>query len=337
MNDLAAPRKQTQEGHARGHSSRKKQTQTLPLVVLAILIIAGLWYFFRTPLPAPAPALAENVTPLVTGVQALDLVSIDYVLTLADGTVVDTNNATLAQVYNLSTYVKGPFRFVIGQSGKLTGFDTAIIGIELGQTVTRLIPASEPVLVLTKDLTRRVVRNQPFPRFRELSEQKFIKAFNKKPIMGDIVINEDQPFSFKVTKVVNGTVRIEPNIQERQRMTLPGYEWESEMVYRSNTDIVFRHNPTPGQIITTEFGPARVDPEPGILNITYLVRMDQELTYYTPAQGIGSNPHQFRVTGLTDKNFTITRIKYLPQENLFLTARILEWTPGVKKSRSKNV
>ncbi len=258
-------------------------------------------------------------------------------MTLVDGTVVDTNNATLAQAYNLSTYIKGPFRFVVGQSNKLIGFDNAIIGMELGKTMTRLIPASEPVLVLTKDLTRRVVRNQPFPRFRDLSEQKFTKAFNKKPIIGDVVVHEDQPFSFKVIDFTNGTVRIEPNVQERQHLTLPGYEWESEVLYKTHDDVVFRHNPKPGQIITTEFGPARVDLEPGILNITYLVSLDQELTYHATVQGTGSMPYQFRITSLTDKDFTLTRINYLPQENLFLTARILEWTPDAKKSKSKNV
>jgi len=311
-------------------AKRKKTNRRnlLPWIILAVIALAGAWYYYHS-LAVPAPIVA-NVTP--TGIQPGDLVSIDYVLTLTNGTVIDTNNETLAAQYAIGTYTQGPFRFIVGQSGKLKGFDTALVGMEKGQTAIRTIAPSENALILVKNLTRRVVRNQPYPRYRELSEEKFVRAFKKKPIVRDVVTNAELPFPFIVTSVENGTVSIEPNLREGQKVTLPGYEWESSVVIKSTDSFLIRHNPKPGQIITTEFGPARVDPEPGVLNITYTTSLGQEITYHvSPDGGPASLPYQFRVTDLTGTHFTLTRINYPAQETLLLTTEVLEWTPDVKE------
>ncbi|MGH9425388.1 MAG: FKBP-type peptidyl-prolyl cis-trans isomerase, partial [Terriglobia bacterium] len=311
--------------------AKKKQPSRspLPFIVIIILVVLGFWYYYKPAEPA------QNITapPADAGIQPGDLISIDYVLTLANGTVVDTNNAALAQEYNISNYVKGPFRFIVGQSGKIKSFDEALKGLELGQSAKKLITPSEPVLTLATNLTRRVLRNQPFPRFRELSIEKFTRAFGKKPIVGDIVVREDQPFPFKVINISNDSVRIEPSVKEKQKVRLPGFEWDSEIVIKTSNDIVIRHNPADGQVITTEFGKAIVQPEPGVLNITYQVKPGDEFTYYAPMQGGGSYPYRFSVTEVTDTAFAFARINHLPQETLVFNVTVLEWTEDVKEPK----
>jgi hypothetical protein len=313
---------------------RKKQqtTNKAIIAIIAILIIAsGIWYFgFRE-----KPAEEQPPAPEEPGVRPGDLVSINYVLTLLNGTVVDTNNVSLAKQYGLTNYVAGQFKFIAGQSGKIKGFDDAVKGMKLGETITKNILPSEQVLEHTFNSTRRVLRNQPLPRYHQLSQSRYLKTFSKKPVLRDVITTPNYPWPFVVKEITNDTITIEPKVEEGKTYKLPNMEWDSSLVVKTFDDLVFRHNPKDGQVITTELGPATVMTEPGVLNITYHLKLGDEITYYSPVQDQISMPYQFKVTSKTDTQFTITRINYLPQENLVLTATLIEWTPEVKKIKDK--
>lgn len=309
---------------------KKKQSNALVWIILLIIVGAALWYYLKQPAP---PAPVENATA-ATGIAKGDLVAIDFTLTTADGTVIGTNNETLAREYHLKNYATGPFRFIVGQSGMVKGFDDAILGMELGGTATKVIPPSEPVLELTLNKTRRVVRNQPYRRFHTLSPAKFERAFGKKPTAGLIVSNASLPWPFRVVNATNDTVVIEASVKEGETLHLPGYEWNSSIVIIAGNSVLVRHNPADGQIIATDFGPGRLALGDAIMNITYQVNAGDVITYHVPVMGAAAMPYQFKVTQASDRKFVLRRIDYPAQETLTLTARITERTPHVKEVKA---
>lgn len=316
-------------------ASKKKQKQSNQKIwiVLVILIAIGAAYYYSARMPAETN---QTIVPEpVLGIEKGDLVAVNFVLTLTNGTVVDTNNETLARQNGIDNYVKGPFRFIAGQSGKIFGFDNAVLGLTLNQRAIRTLAPSEPVLEYLVNRTRTVVRNQPYPRFMDVRLVKYEQAFRKKAIVNDVAYNASLPWAFKVINVSNESARLEPIVQEGKNYQLPGLEWQSTLVVKTNNDLVFRHNPVDGQTMRTEFGTATVHPGPGIINITYPQQQGDTFTYYAPLQDTISVPYQFFVTDSNDAQFTIKRINYPPQETLLLNVEVLEWEEDVKDVKDK--
>jgi hypothetical protein len=308
-------------------AKRKKQQPILPVVTVIVLVIIGLWYFNRPAEQPPAPQVEAE-----PGVEKGDLVAINFVLAMADGIIVDTNNQTLAKEYDIPHYVKGPFRFIVGQSSKLKGFDDAMIGMKLGETRTRVIEPSEPVLVYTIDISKTISRNQPFPLYSPISLGKFEERFSRKPVINDVIVHPDLPWPIKVVNMTEKNVVVESLAEAGRSYTLPGFEWKSLLLVKSKNDMLFRHNPNEGQSMTTEFGPAVVTIGEGRLNITYKVEVGDAVRYATPLEGgPGTIPYDFKVTDVTEKDFTIKRINHPAQEALVLTAELIEWESDVEK------
>ncbi len=318
--------------------AKKKEApprNTAVFVLLALLILAGAWYLLQTKQqPAIPPA---NITPVPTepGVEKEDLVAINFVLTLPNGSVVDTNNETLARQYNVTRYVKGPYRFVVSESGKVKGFDEAILGMKLGEKRTRVIAPSEQVLTYVLNRTRSISRNQPIARFQPIPKKAFENIFKRKPVINDVVSNPGFAWPFKVINLTERHVITEPLVEEGKSYQLPGMEWKSTLLVKTYDDLLFRHNPQEGQIITTDLGKAVVMPGIGRINITYQAAIGDIVTHSIPLQGgtAAQLPSPFRVTEAGNTTFTITRINYLPQETLVLTAELLEWESEVSKPK----
>jgi hypothetical protein len=301
-------------------------------LIIILLVACAAWYYLRD--AETQPEKNETIPPVMHGVEAGDLIAINYILTLANGTVVDTNNESLAKEYNVTNYVKGPFRFIVGQSGKLKGFDEAVVGMTAGIMRTKIIPPSEPMLQYTVNRTRSISRNHPIPRYTPVALKAFEKAFGKKPVAGDVATSKELPWSVKVANVTENHAVIEPMVSEGRDYQLPGLDWKSTLIVKTANDLMFRHNPKDGQVVGTEFGQAVVNPGPGRINFTYMAEAGDVLTYYAPVQGSITMPYSFQVTEVTNANFTLTRINYPPQETLVLTATLLEWEQDVEKRRT---
>jgi len=310
----------------------QKKSNTLVWAVLIIIVAAALWYYLKSPVPASSVEnITSNESVQTAGIAKGDLVTMDFVLRMQNGTIIDTNNLTLAQEYHVKNYVKhGPYRFIVGQSQMVKGFDEALFGMDVNDTATKIIPPSEPVLELRVNTTRRVVRNQPYPRFHELSISKFKRAFFKDPVADMVVTNASLPWPFKVVNMTNSTVLIEADVVEGKTYHLPGYEWNSSVVIKAGNSVLVRHNPLEGQSMQTDFGKAIVHVGDAILNITYQVKQNDVLSYNVPVQGQAGAMYQFKVLSANDKQFIIRRIDYPAQETLELTAHILDRTPHVK-------
>jgi hypothetical protein len=312
--------------------AKKKQKKSVLFWIILVLVVAGgLWYYYKMPeKPASEPVAPKEIT----GAQKGDLVAIDFVLTMANGSVVDTNDPAVAREYNITTFSKGPFRFILGQSGKVKGFDEAIAGAELGQNFTRIIAPSELVVKYVINRTRHIPRNLGISRYQGFSAKSFEKTFGKKPVLGDIVSNPRFSWPYKIVNMSNPEVVVcDAFVTEGKTYKLPSLEWNSTLMVIAHNDLMFRHNPKDGMIIHTELGEATVHPGLGVLNITYKAKAG-DVFKYAPDNQKGAEiavPHAFAVTESDDTAFVLTRINYLPQETLVLKAVLTEWTKDVKE------
>ena len=66
-----------------------------------------------------------------TSAQSGDTVKVDYTLKLADGTIYQT------------TVGGPPFEFTLGTNSVIAGFETAVTGMQVGETKTVTIPAAQ--------------------------------------------------------------------------------------------------------------------------------------------------------------------------------------------------
>lgn len=306
-----------------------KKHNLLFWTVFVVVVAAGLWYYNTS--PSAAPVKQPSVS--TEGAKAGDLLAINYVLMSINGSVVDTNDEALAKEFGIDTFSKGPFRFILGQSGKVKGFDDALAGVENGQNVTKIIQPSEPVIVYTVNRTKIISRNMPIPRFQSFTLTAFEKYFRKKPVLNDVVSNSTFPWPYKVYNVSSEGVICDPIVTEGKSYHLPSLEWNSTLLIVTYNDLAFRHNPAEGQVISTELGPAVVSLNIGRLNITYQAKVGDIVQHTVPlSSGSAAEiPMTFKVTGATEKAFEITRINYLPQETLALRAEILEWEKDIKE------
>ena len=310
---------------------KNKSNNTIFWIVAVIVVAAGIWYAQQT--PDTGPAVTPTPEP-ATGAQDGDLVSIDYVLRMANGTVVDTNDVALAQEYGLKNYVTGPFRFVIGQSGKVKGFDEKIVGMQPGENKTTLITPSEPVLEYRINLTRSITRNQQVPRFQPLTHKYFEKNLNRTAKLNDVIVHPSLPWPIKVVNVTEKHAVIEVLVEEGKSYQLPGLEWKSTLLLKSKNDMMFRHNPVEGQTIHTEFGEATVALGIGRINVTYHITPGNVVTYGVPLEGTpGTVPHTFEVKEVTGTDFLISRVNFPAQETLKLTATMFDWQQDVQKTK----
>lgn len=295
-------------------------------IAIVVLVVLGIWYFTRAPAEQPPAPVVEE-----PGVEMKDLVAINFVLAMTNSSVVDTNNESLAKEYGIGDYVKGPFRFIVGQSSKLKGFDEAIVGMKLGETRTKVIEPSEAVMQVVINRTRSVMRNQPFPRYSPMAIKKFEERFKRKPVINDVVVHPELPWPIKVINMTDRNVLVEALAEEGRSYQLPGFEWKSLVLVKSKNDMLVRHNPSEGQVITTEFGPAVVGLETGRMLLTYQAKQGDIIQHYTPIEGLMSIPYAFEVIESADTSFTIKRINHPAQEALVLTAELLEWEADVEK------
>ncbi len=310
--------------------AKKKQKKSMLFwAIFAIVVIAGLWYYYKMP---AEPKPVENISVPVTGIQMGDMIAVNYAVAMTNGSVVDTNNEALAKEYGIGTFTKGPYRFIVGQSGKVKGFDHAFAGMEPGN-YTRIISPSEQVLAYQVNKTRSVSRNQPVPRFQPFPYKLFEGLFGRKAVLNDIVSNPKMPWPYKVINLTEKYVICDSVVAEGKSYKLPSLDWNSTLLVVTFNDLMFRHNPVEGQIINTEFGNAVVHPDIGRINITYQAKIDDVVNYSVPL-GVAASislPQKFRVTQADDNSFTITRFDYLPQETLMLKTEVLEWEKNVKE------
>jgi hypothetical protein len=309
---------------------KKEYVKWVAIIIIVIIAAVILW-----PIAKEKFMTDGNVTEVTDKSKIAelgDLVTVNYVLKLDNGKVVDTNNAELAEEAELKTYQKGPFKFILGQSNKIRTFDEAIKGLEVGENKTIVLRPIEPVLALTINMSDNRPRRILHPRVKPFKKEEYAKIFQEPALPNNIVSNIDKyPWPFKILNVTDKYVVTQIEIRAGDSVTIPGLEWQSQALRMDDKVIEFVQNPKVGLIFDTPYGTAE------ITNVT----MSKIYFKHTPEQGkslkqrMASGKQQgvtydFTVLDIREEEFIIRRTNYLPQELMSLQVEVLELQKGVK-------
>ncbi len=310
-------------------------SKNILLGILGIVAVGALLIFFIQPTPQKVEGnitINETVEEIDFSDKAEygDLLAVNYVLSLENDTIVDTNNEELAKEAGLRNYVKGDFAFVLGQSGKVYGFDKAIEGMKEGEHKNTIIEPSEKELILKINKTRTINRFVNIPRNQDFSRKQFEKFFKKAPVINDVVFNSNFPWKFKVLNLTEDKVRTQVTLKEGEEVVLPNTEWKSTVASLSDKSIMLYMKPEENQTITTEFGPAIINLAKSRMYITYQPILNQIINKSVSIYGPFSVQEQFQVTEITGEYFKIERIGLLADKRLKLSVDLLSLIKGVK-------
>lgn len=302
--------------------------------IIILAIVLGLPLLFTSKEEKPYKLVyEENITKEIPpdGAHLGDLVVIDYVISLPQekNKVIDTNNEELAKQYGLKTFTNGPFRMIVGKSGKVKGFDQTILGMRAGETREQIILPSEPPTQQILNKTQSFARNQPLPKFYGFTLPSFEKLFKRQPRINDVVSNQKFPWPFKVTNITKEGVILEVQIKEGQEITLPGLSWKSQIIVVKKQDFMVRHNPKEGQTIKTELGQGIVTLSSGRIFVTNQLEEGQLINYSRQAAGI-STTRIFKVLSILGDRVVIQRDDNPAEKKLTLKVTLLDRTPTQK-------
>ena len=302
-------------------------------IIFGIIAIGALLFFFtKAPVPVTPPVniTPENITP---GASLGDLITINFVLSLENGTIVDTNNAELAEKYGITNYVKGPYTFILGQSGKVPGFDEALLGIREGEHKETFIEPSEQEAILEVNKTRIMHRMITINRKQSFPLKSFETMFQKPPILGDIVFNKELAFKYQVVNITENHVITDIFAKEGEEYTLPNTEWKSKVAIVAEEDIMFYQDPEENQTLITPFGTAVVNLTKSRIILNFKPELNKIFNKSVEMAGTqGFTISQlFQVIEIHDDYFVIKRVGLLTDKRLKLVADATSITKGVKE------
>lgn len=173
---------------------KKTSLRILAIVILLALVLGGLYWYknggFGPKTPEgtiPTPVVLDN-----TGKQ----VYVNYVWTLEDGTVFDTNIESVAQEAGLTRDAYVPLTFVVGNGDTIKWFENAVKTMKVGETKTVTLQPDEAYGPYNPALVE------------ELPRDTFQQA-DIVPEVGDSYV--DAKGIFSVTEVTDSTVKIDRN------------------------------------------------------------------------------------------------------------------------------
>lgn len=105
---------------------------------------------------------ASNGDQENTMVQEGDLISVNYIGQLEDGTIFDTSLEDVAKEAGQHNPARGyePLEFTVGAGQMIAGFDAGVVGMTVGEEKTVTIPAAEAYGEYDEELVQPVPRTQ---------------------------------------------------------------------------------------------------------------------------------------------------------------------------------
>ncbi len=120
-----------------------------------ILLVIGLVFLLlgcTSPQEIPKNQTNTTPTPLAKIAQNGDMVSVDYIGTLDNGTVFDTSLESTARQNNLPIRPSyAPLSFKVGTGQMISGFDKAVVGMKEGEEKTVRLTPSEAYGEISSD------------------------------------------------------------------------------------------------------------------------------------------------------------------------------------------
>ncbi len=269
----------------------------------------------------------ENLTNLG------DLITIDYVLKMKNGTVIDTNDEILAKENNLVNYVKGPYKLILGNSGKLRlkTFDKALVGWKVGEQKTVEIAPTENELFIKLNRTVSEKLYFTIPRYQGLPLKSFKNLFGKEAKIGDTVSNPKFPWSFKITNITENNAVGNPIVEVGKKYSLADKPWPVELVSVQERMLQFKQAPEK-DTYETDFGLTDVKTSDSYLFMHYNP-VENKIIDHDISYGPVNMPAKFKIIEITESQFVLFRIDNINDKYLDLTAKILDRIPNVKEVR----
>lgn len=310
-----------------------------PLVIVCVFVL-GLFLLkgtlFKSSNQVTGMAVEDTVE---TGAQFGDLVTINFVLKDVDGKIIDTNDVEKAQAADLVTYTAGPYQFILGESGKVRGFDEAVVGLEVGESKTRFIMPSEQLTTFRINKTSFINRRKYIPRMQGFPFGPFKHYFQREPVVNDIIYSRAFPWPYKVLNITSKGVITEIFARVGDEFVLPGTEWRSEIVDIGEIGVVFFQKPKDGQVIKTQFGNSSVIISRSQLAIVHNPVLGAIVNGSIPLdpRGITTTSGNFVIKEINDNNFLLERIDNPAEKLLILDVELLELQEDVKEVKDSNV
>jgi FKBP-type peptidyl-prolyl cis-trans isomerase 2 len=184
-----------------------------------------------------------------------DRVEVTYTGSFTNGTIFDTNDPARIALVGKTQAIRLPV--IVGRGEVIPGFDSALVGMTVGETKTVTINARDaygPIyanLLLTVPKEVRLMRTVDAPRTILVARETV-----PSPEIGKVI--NTSYFSYNVTAmnashVTLYVVNAEPTVQLEQ------FAWQSAVEQLTNDTISLRHMLTDGQTVVYEGAPYLVE------------------------------------------------------------------------------
>ncbi|MEM4247682.1 MAG: FKBP-type peptidyl-prolyl cis-trans isomerase [Candidatus Nanoarchaeia archaeon] len=215
-------------------------SKKLIVAAIGIVVIVALFggYFAFTKL---SPA-AENG----------DIVKVDYILKLENGSVIDTNIQKIAEengIFNEQRKYE-PMQITVGSGQVIPGFDRALIGMHKGQTKTVTIPPEEAYGEYKIESIGNITRKFEYDRVVNANFSKvavpienFVQHFGVNATKGAIVEEPMSDFKFKVLDVNEENATVIAYYKIGQVIQVPTTRFNATVIAVGANSVTFRQDP----------------------------------------------------------------------------------------------
>ncbi len=198
-----------------------------------------------------------------------DIVRVDYIGTLEDGTVFDTSILEEAQKEGIyeEDRIYEPLQVVIGDGSTIPGFETGLLGMKEGETKTISIPPEQaygpedPELIFTLPrILDEIPKIEEIPRFEEIPRvfqatiSSFVSRYGQQPAVGMTIDLADWPG--EVIEVTGDNVIIEHKPEVGKSINNNSVAFTVTEI--TENSILLRYDVEVGDVLPTEIGDLRI-------------------------------------------------------------------------------
>lgn len=190
-------------------------------------------------------------------VQPGDIVKVDYIGRLENGSVFDTSIEEVAKdagIYNPQRNYQ-PIQFKVGSGEMIEGFDKGVIGMKIGETKNITVAPEEGYGLRDEkriqeiDIDQKIPLEYSFPKTFTLPINQFNLQFGGDHKVGDVVELPDVEMNATVTEITEDTVNLTWNLNVRDTFTTPNAPWREEVIAIDDTNITIKHLVSPGEVL----------------------------------------------------------------------------------------
>lgn len=175
-----------------------------------------------------------------------ETVSVNYILSLEDGTVFDTNIEEVSLVNGLNKTVFEPFEFTLGNNEVILGFEQGVIGMSVDETKIFTVPPLIGYGESSSQLIFELSLLQKINRFDEVNIEDYNLIFNETPKIGEIKESDYWPWKLKVIGINETSVQVENLLTVGEEIALDKVGWTSIVTSIDEKEIKVMQHPKLG-------------------------------------------------------------------------------------------